>query len=31
MWIGKNETGSLHHQFEVLCRLDQMIQDDALT
>jgi hypothetical protein len=25
MWIGKDETGSFHDQFDVLCGLEQMI------
>jgi hypothetical protein len=30
-WNGKNVTGSFHDQFEVLYRLEQMIQHDVLT
>jgi hypothetical protein len=31
MWIGKDVTGIFHDQFEVLCWLDQMIEDDVIT
>jgi hypothetical protein len=31
MWIGKDMTGSFHDQFEVLCGLEQMIEDDVMT
>jgi hypothetical protein len=31
MWIGKDVTGSFHDQFELLCGLDQMIEDDVMT
>jgi hypothetical protein len=31
MWIGKYVTGRFHDQFEVLCGLDQMIEDDVMT
>jgi hypothetical protein len=31
MWIGKDVTGSCHVQFEVLCGLEQMIEDDFMT
>jgi hypothetical protein len=30
MWIGKGVTGSVHDQFEVLCGLEQMIEDDVM-
>jgi hypothetical protein len=30
MWIGNDVTGRFHDQFEVLCGLEQMIQDDVL-
>jgi hypothetical protein len=31
MWIGKEVTGSFHDQFEVMCGLIQMREDDVLT
>jgi hypothetical protein len=31
MWIRKKVTGSFHDQFEVICELDQLIEDDAIT
>jgi hypothetical protein len=31
MMIGKYVTGSIHEKFEVLCRLDQMRDDDVMT
>jgi hypothetical protein len=31
MYIGEEVTGSFHDQFEVLCGLDQMIEDDVMT
>jgi hypothetical protein len=31
VWIGKKITGSFHDQFEVICELDQVIDDDAMT
>jgi hypothetical protein len=31
MWIGKDVTGSFHDKFEVICGLEQMIKDDAMT
>jgi hypothetical protein len=31
MWIGKDVTGSFHDQFEVLCGLDPMKEDDVMT
>jgi hypothetical protein len=31
MWIGKYVRGSFHDQYEVICGLEQMIQDDVLT
>jgi hypothetical protein len=31
MWIGRDVTGSIHDQFEVLCGLEQMIEDDVMT
>jgi hypothetical protein len=31
MWIGKYITGSFHDKFEVLCGLDQMMNDDVMT
>jgi hypothetical protein len=31
MWIGKDVTGSFQDRFDVLCGLEQMIVDDALT
>jgi hypothetical protein len=30
MWIGKDVTIRYHDQFEVLCELEQMIEDDVL-
>jgi hypothetical protein len=30
MWIGKNASGSNHDQFEVLCGLEQMIENDVM-
>jgi hypothetical protein len=31
MWIGKDMTESFHDQFEVLCGLDQMMEEDVMT
>jgi hypothetical protein len=31
IFIGKDVTGSLHEQFEVLCGLEQMREEDAVT
>jgi hypothetical protein len=31
MWIGNKVKRSFHDQFEVICELDQMIEDDAMT
>jgi hypothetical protein len=31
IWILKDVTGIFHDQFEVICGLDQMIDDDVLT
>jgi hypothetical protein len=31
MWIGKDDTIRYHDQFEVLCELEQMIEDDFMT
>jgi hypothetical protein len=31
MWIGKDVAGRFHDQFEVECRLEQMIEDDVMT
>jgi hypothetical protein len=31
MWIGKDVTGSFQEQFEVLCGLEQMMEDDVTT
>jgi hypothetical protein len=31
MLIGKYVTGSFHDQFELICGLDQMIEDDVMT
>jgi hypothetical protein len=31
MRIGKYVSGSFHEQFEILCRFDQMIDDDVMT
>jgi hypothetical protein len=30
MWIGKDVTGRIHDQFEVLCDLEVMIEDDVM-
>jgi hypothetical protein len=31
MLIGDDVTGRFHDQFEVLCELEQMIEDDVMT
>jgi hypothetical protein len=31
VWIGNEVTGRFHEQFEVLCGLEQMIEDDVMT
>jgi hypothetical protein len=31
MWIGKDVTGCFHDKFEVLCGLEQIIEDDVMT
>jgi hypothetical protein len=31
MWIGKYVTGIFHDQFDVLCELYQVIEDDIMT
>jgi hypothetical protein len=31
MWIRKDVTVSFHDQCEVLCELEQMIEDDVIT
>jgi hypothetical protein len=31
MWIGKYVTGSFREQFEVLGKLEQMIENDVMT
>jgi hypothetical protein len=31
MWIGKDVRGSFHDQFEVMCGLEQMIEEDVMT
>jgi hypothetical protein len=31
MWIGKDVTGSFHDTFELLCGLDQMLEEDVMT
>jgi hypothetical protein len=31
MWTGNDVTGSFHDQFEVICGLEQMIDDDVMT
>jgi hypothetical protein len=31
MWIGKDVKGSFQDQFEVICGLEQMINDDFMT
>jgi hypothetical protein len=31
MWIGKDVRGRFHEQFEVICGIDQMIEDDVMT
>jgi hypothetical protein len=31
MWIGKDEAGNIQVQFEVICGLEQMLEDDVMT
>jgi hypothetical protein len=31
MWTGKDVTGLIHEQYDVLCGLEQMIEDDVMT
>jgi hypothetical protein len=31
MWIGMDVTGRFQDQFELLCELEQMIEDDIMT
>jgi hypothetical protein len=31
MWIGNDVAGSFRDKFEVLCGLEQMIEDDVMT
>jgi hypothetical protein len=31
MWIGKYMTGRFNDKFEVLCGLDQMMEEDVMT
>jgi hypothetical protein len=31
MWIGNDVAGGFHDKFEVLCGLEQMIEDDIKT
>jgi hypothetical protein len=31
MWIGNDVAGSFPDKFEVLCGLEQMIEDDVMT
>jgi hypothetical protein len=31
MWIGNYVTGSFYDQYEVLCGLEQMIENDVMT
>jgi hypothetical protein len=31
MWIGMDVSGSFQDQYDVICGLEQMIQNDALT
>jgi hypothetical protein len=31
MWIGKDVAGSVHDKFEVLCGLEQKIEDDIMS
>jgi hypothetical protein len=31
MWLGMHVARSIHDQFEVLCGLEQMIEDDVKT
>jgi hypothetical protein len=31
MWIGKDVARSIHEQFEVICDLEVMIEDDVMT
>jgi hypothetical protein len=31
IWIGNDVKGRFHDQFEVICELEQMIEDDVMT
>jgi hypothetical protein len=31
MWTGKDVTGRFHEKYEVICGLEQMIEDDVMT
>jgi hypothetical protein len=31
MWTGMDVRGSLHDQFEIICGLEQMVEDDVMT
>jgi hypothetical protein len=31
MWIGKDVTGSIHEQFEIICDLEVILGDDVMT
>jgi hypothetical protein len=31
MWMGKDVAENFHDKFEVLCRLEEMIEDDVMT
>jgi hypothetical protein len=31
MWIGNEFTGKFHLQYEVICGIDQGIEDDVMT
>jgi hypothetical protein len=31
MWIGNDVTGRFNDQLELLCELEQMIEDDVMT
>jgi hypothetical protein len=31
MWIGEDVTGRIHDQLEVICGLEQVIEDDVMT
>jgi hypothetical protein len=31
MWIANDLTGSVHDEFEVLCEIEQMIEEEVMT